>query len=604
VNDTVPMESTAGQLGELGYGGGVRLTDTRLADRLADAAQTYAGLPIDNVLKGFRERAGLPAPGTGLGGWSRETTEPTFGQWVSGLARLSRVLGEPALAARAVDLIEGYAATLPTSGRTGMGIYGWEKLVCGLVDTAVYADYRPALDLLSKIVRAESFDETRRVPSANDFAGAGPAFTPEWYTLPENLYRGFLAGGDEYLAEFASRWHYDAYWDRFASRPAPGQPWRVPVWLHAYSHVNTLASAGAVHTISGDARYLEILRNAHDWMTQTQCYATGGYGPCELTVPADGTLGRALERRSDTAEIVCGTWAVFKLCTKLVTETGEPGYLRWPENLLYNGLGAATPVRPSGSSPYYADYRLGWARKLPYWEEWPCCSGTYVQAVAHIPDLIYHAAADGITVSLFVSSTVTWQAGETAVTLDQRSELPEGDESVLRVTTQQPVELTIRIRVPGWADSVSVEVNGSPTAQTSRPDPLATAQPTGQPGPQPEQWLAIRRIWDSGDTVRLRFGRSLRAVPVDAFHPNRVAMTYGPVVLAQDASWAAPFTAPVPWEMDEWDKFLVRRHDGLVFDPVAPGTARMPTGSFRPLYDIKEGYPYRVYNDVDMTSII
>jgi hypothetical protein len=584
----VTIESSAGQLSELGYSGGVHLAAGWLADRLSDAAETYGGLNVDRVLKGFRERAGLPAPGPGLGGWSRETSEPTFGQWVSGLARLSRVLGDKDLAARAVELVEGYAATLPASGRTGMGVYGWEKLVCGLVDAAAYAGYPAALELLSKIVRAESFDETRRLPTANDFAGAGPAFTPEWYTLPENLYRGFLASGDEALQEFAQRWHYDAYWDRFARRPAEGQPWPVPVWLHAYSHVNTLASTATVYDVYHDPRHLTILRNAHDWLLETQCYATGGYGPCELTVPADGTLGRALELRSDTAEIVCGTWAAFKLCTKLVTETGEARYLRWAENLLYNGLGATTPVRPSGSSPYYADYRLGWARKLPYWEEWPCCSGTYPQAVAHIPDLIYQASRDGIAVSLFVSSRVEWQAGGQAVALEQRSELPEGNESVLRLVAEQPCDLTLRIRIPGWAESTSVELNGSHLARTS----------------DAEQWLTMNRTWQPGDTVTLRFGFRLNAIPVDAFHPNRVAITYGPVVLAQDASWAAPLSAPVPWEMNEWEKFLVRRDTGLVFDPVAPGTARMPTGSLRPLYDVPESYPYRVYHDLDRPMII
>ena len=440
VENQFPVEPTAGPLRDLGYLGGVQLTTGPMADRLSNAAETYGGMTADSVLKGFRERAGLPAPGPGLKGWSRETSEPTFGQWVSGLARLSRVLGDDDLAARAVDLVEGYAATLPASGATGMGIYGWEKLVCGLVDIAAYAGYEGGLKLLSRIVRAESFDETRRVPTGNDFAGAGPAFTPEWYTLPENLYRGFLASGDDVLAEYASRWHYDAYWDHFARRPGAGRSWDVPVWLHAYSHVNTLASAGAVYDMTHDARYLSILRNAYDWMTETQCYATGGYGPCELTVPADGTLGRALEWRNDTAEIVCGTWAVFKLGTKLIRETGEARYLGWAENLLYNGLGAVPPVQPGGLSPYYADYRLGWARKLPYWEEWPCCSGTYVQAVAHIPDLIYHGTDDGVTVSLFVPSRVTWDAGGQTVTLEQQTGLPESNESVLRVTVEQPCE--------------------------------------------------------------------------------------------------------------------------------------------------------------------
>src|ERR1019366_586881 len=158
-----------------------------------------------------------------------------------------------------------------------------DKLVCGLVDTAVYGGHGPALELLSKIVRAESFDQTRRPPAADDFAGASPAFTPEWYTLPENLYRGYLASEDAALAEFARLWHYDSYWERFANREGPPQSWDIPVWLHAYSHVNTLSSAAAVHDVYEETRYLPVLQNAHDWMVETQCYATGGYGPCELT---------------------------------------------------------------------------------------------------------------------------------------------------------------------------------------------------------------------------------------------------------------------------------------------------------------------------------
>ena len=163
-----------------------------------------------------------------------------------------------------------------------------------------------------------------------------------------------------------------------------------------------------------------------------------------------------------------------------------------------------------------------------------------------------------------------------------------GSESVLTVSTEQPHEFTLRVRIPGWADSVAVVVNGSPAGQAT----------------EAEQWVAIRRTWSTGDTVKLRFECGLRAIPVDRFHPNRVAMAYGPVVLAQDASWSAPFSAPVPHEMNVWDNFLVRKDDALVFDPVAPGTARMETGPFRPLYDIPESVPYRVYHDLDQASII
>jgi hypothetical protein len=32
---------------------------------------------------------------------------------------------------------------------------------------------------------------------------------------------------------------------------------------------------------------------------------------------------------------------------------------------------------------------------------------------------------------------------------------------------------------------------------------------------------------------------------------------------------------------------------------VTPGTARMATGPLRPLCDVPESYPYRVYHDLD-----
>jgi hypothetical protein len=268
--------------------------------------------------------------------------------------------------------------------------------------------------------------------------------------------------------------------------------------------------------------------------------------------------------------------------------TGNARYLELPERLLYNGLGATDPVRSDGLSPYYADYRLGWASKAPYWERWPCCSGTYIQAVAHIPDLIYHATDDGIAVSLFVPSCVSWDVGGQRVVLEQRTEFPESNESVLRISSAQPVELTVRARVPSWSRAMTIELNG------------AVLSPPAEPG----QWVAVRRTWLPADTLTVRFDCALRAVPVDAQHPNRVAMAYGPLVLAQDASWTAPFSAPVPWPMVQWDSLLSRKEAELVFVPVAPGTGRMPTGAFRPFYDFGEHQPYRVYLDLDRPRII
>ena len=60
------------------------------------------GLPSDDVLKGFRQAAGLPAPGVTLGGWCARDSYTVFGQWLQSMARTNgeiiavvrRMLGE------------------------------------------------------------------------------------------------------------------------------------------------------------------------------------------------------------------------------------------------------------------------------------------------------------------------------------------------------------------------------------------------------------------------------------------------------------------------------------------------------------------------------
>lgn len=581
--------ATAGGLRPLGYSGGVRLSGP-LAERLDQAVATYTSVPVANVLKGFRRQAGLPAPGEDLTGWSAGTTEATFGQWVSGFARLGAVLDDEGLRQRAVELVDGWAETLPADGDAAMATYGWEKIAYGLVDVATWCGHPEALRVLERIVdaAARTFDRSRSLPSPTDRDGRRPRGTPEWYTLAEPIYRGAMAGADAGLADFARLWHYDAYWDRFTTSPAPGRPWDVPVWRHAYSHVNTFASVGALQAFSGDASLLDVLRNAYDWATSTQTYATGGYGPGEWSVPDDGSLGRALETRTDTAEITCGTWAAFKLTTYLLTATGQARHLDWAERSIYSGIGATVPVRHDGRTPYYADYRLNVATKLPHWDAWPCCSGSYLQNVAHLADLVYFAAHDGLAVALFLPSEVSWRHDDEPVTVRQQTSFPTGDISRLRVIAARPVRLALRIRVPGWAQGFALSVNGEQL-----------------PGPWlPGTWAVIERTWSPEDELVVTLGTVLRAEAVDRFHPRRVALLHGPVVLAQDAVFSAPFTTQAPLDVVDLDRLLVRTGESLSWGPTQPGAAEQPVGTFRPLSEFAERAPYRIYHDTDIDRIL
>ena len=181
----------------------------------------------------------------------------------------------------------------------------------------------------------------------------------------------------------------------------------------------------------------------------------------------DGSLGRALETRSDTAEVVCGSWAGFKMSRYLMRFTGEARYGDWIERLFYNGVGAALPLTGRGRNFYYGDYRVGGGMKVYNWDTFTCCSGTYLQNLADYHNLIYYKDADSLYVNLYVPSEVTWTRRGGTVVLEQQTRYPEAETSVLTVKTARPARFAIKLRVPQWTRGMRVTINGA-AAGTSR----------------------------------------------------------------------------------------------------------------------------------------
>src|SRR5262249_27440520 len=155
-------------------------------------------IPDDDILKGFREAAGRPAPGVGLRGWCRKSSAVIFGQLLSGMARMGRATGDRALHEKAARLFDGWRESLGAAGDARMRPYDWEKRVCGLVAPARYAAPPGPLRVLaaSTAWAGRPFDRSRRPADNYDFQGGQPAGTTEWYTLPENLYRAYLLTGE------------------------------------------------------------------------------------------------------------------------------------------------------------------------------------------------------------------------------------------------------------------------------------------------------------------------------------------------------------------------------------------------------------------------
>ena len=570
--------------------GFVDLRSGSLARQYEGAEMYYTNLSNDRILYGFRRVAGRPSPGIGLSGWCSSDSSVVFGQWLSGLARFGA--GSPTSPARekARQLFSEWVklGLLNYEHIFEMPVhdphYSFEKLLGGLVDLYCYggvAEAVPALEGLVAWGLATLGRERRPADPSGDLACGKPV---EWYTLSENSYRAYEATGIDEFRSFGDLWCYESYWGKFADSADP----EGVTGVHAYSHLNTFSGAAMRYRLTGEERYLRMLQNCYDFFQNTQCYATGGYGPAERLVPADGHLGAALDTRSDNFEAPCGTWAVFKLCRYLLEFTGEARYGDWLESVLYNGIGAALPPTPEGKNFYYADYRPSGGKKAYDYNQFACCSGSYAQAVSEYRRLIYFHDGRDLYFNAFVPSAARWRSQNGPVELELETDYPANGDVHLLIRSATQSGWSLRIRVPIWSGPWSVTVNGVPQDVESKAG----------------SWLTLQRKWGRNDSVDISVPLCFRECAVDRVHPDRVALVRGPVVYVMDAGPHERYVdLPAPGKRGESLVLEKAVSGGQEKWKVARKTGEELTSRLRPFYAVEEGWPYRMYIDRDRLPI-
>jgi hypothetical protein len=177
---------------------------------------------------------------------------------------------------------------------------------------------------------------------------------------------------------------------------------------------------------------------------------------------------------------------------------------------------------------------------------------------------------------------VTWQQSGQTVRLTQQTKYPEGEDIQLTIETDRQVSTAIHFRVPDWATSASVMVNG-------------TALPVDI---RPSTWATIRRIWQKGDRIDIRIPMRLRAEPIDEQHPERVAILYGPVVLVEDLRFNLGLQMQAGHHSPEDLTARLRQGENpLHFDVIDPPDQVIRSGRFYPYYAAQRDIPYRMYHD-------
>ncbi len=563
-------DQTSGRLREFAYPQ-VKLTTGPLAAMYRRMHDHFLKLDEDRLLKVYRQRAGMPAPGRDMGGWYDAggfVPGHLIGQFISGLSRIHAHTGDAEAAAKARRLVEGYGAAFEkdrdpyaSPKASTWACYILDKYEIGFLDAANLAGIEPARQLLPRVIEAAQ----ARIPDhVFDRVGVRQPPYDEPYILPENLFKTYELTGDKRFLDLARRYLLD---DGFFDPLANGR--NVLPGKHGYSHIIALSSAAKAYAVLGDGKYLRAIRNAWD-MLDGQQFASGAWAPEEMFVqPGSGELGEKLTSTRDHFETPCCFYSYAKLARYLTCFTGHARYGDGLEKALLNTILGALDPDDDGGYYYYADYQAR-AVKRYYQPKWPCCAGTLMQSVADYPLNLYFHEPRGIYVNLYAGSEVRWSAGNVPVTVAQNTAYPESEHVQVRVDPAAPAEFAVHLRIPGWLERPpQILLNGRPAGVQGAAGTFAT----------------ITRKWSKGDRVDLIFPFSFRAIPVDGRHPDTVAVMRGPVMLV----------AVDPPEKVEASAAALARMDAVPGKPLEfdcrslSGAVRM-----RPFYQVQRE-PYTTY---------
>src|SRR5579872_3047009 len=254
-----------GKLSELDYSA-VRITAGPLREQFDRIHAAYFALDNDKLLKVYRQRAGLPAPGEDMGGWyDADGFGPgqVFGQIMSGLARFYQSTGDSATQAKVQRLVNGFAATIDSNNywypslkaSTACAAYTLDKITIGLLDAYRFAGIDQAAEIAKRCIQGSLLYLPARPYERVE--APKQAVYDEPYTLPENLFYMYEVTADEQYRQLAIKYLEDRHYFDPLSRGEDVLP-----GLHAYSHVNALCSGARAYLVLGDEKYLRAVKYA------------------------------------------------------------------------------------------------------------------------------------------------------------------------------------------------------------------------------------------------------------------------------------------------------------------------------------------------------
>ena len=287
-----------------------------------------------------------------------------------------------------------------------------------------------------------------------------------------------------------------------------------PVYTHAYVLCAYMGGLVEYDLSRGERTNLAWIERVWEHLAREQVYPSGGLGRGERLQKPKPDRPAVYDKDGGKLQETCATVEWMILNHRLYRATGKVRYAHMIERTIYNALLAA---QSEGGQKwtYFTPLSATESGKRWFHGATMCCFWSGPRGVARIPLCAYHMDSDGVRVDLYEKGSATFSRNGEKVTLRQKTSYPARGQVQIVVETDDDVEFSLKLRIPVWADDVSVSVNSNLVSEASTAGEYST----------------IHRTWMSGDEVFLKMHMPVR---LRRMRGGNVTIHRGPELLSAD----------------------------------------------------------------------
>ncbi len=262
------------------------------------------------------------------------------------------------------------------------------------------------------------------------------------------------------------------------------------------------------------ATHDESLRQALDrvWRNTVfkRVFVTGGIGPSGSN---EGfTVDYDLPNESAYQE-TCASVAMVLWNHRMGLLEGDAKYWDWVERALYNGF--LSGVSASGDMFYYVNpLASDGNHHRQAWFGCACCPPNVTRTLASLGQYIYAKSEDALFVNLYIGGRVKTMVGQQEVELTVKTRYP--DEGEVDFTVDRAMSKSLRFRIPEWAGSIAVTLDGTPIV------------PHIESG-----YASLDQAWKPGAKIHVSFpfmAHQIAAHPSVKEDTGKLALQRGPII--------------------------------------------------------------------------